>query len=171
MTRRMIFSAVLLFAVLGTASSTKSQTVAPTPPMGWNSWDAYGLTIDEADLQGQCQGAGGRACGLGWQYAVIDEGWYMENPFGAHLADRKYLWDGNGILIPVVSRFPSSADGAGFKPLADWVHAQGLKFGIHIVRGIPQAGGRRRICPSRDRSFTPPTRPTRLDTCPWDDGN
>ena len=46
--------------------------------------------------------------------------------------------DGNGILIPAVNRFPSSADGAGFKPLADWVHEQGLKFGIHIVRGIPR---------------------------------
>ena len=62
----------------------------------------------------------------------------MENPFGAKLAEKKYLLDGNGILIPVASRFPSSADGAGFKPLADWVHAQGLKFGIHIVRGIPK---------------------------------
>ncbi len=133
----MIFSAVLLFAVLCTASSTKSQTVAPAPPMGWNSWDAYGLTIDEADYKANTKVLAG-VVGLGWKYSVIDEGWYMENPFGAHLSDRKYLWDANGILIPVASRFPSSADGAGFKPIADWVHAQGLKFGIHIVRGIPK---------------------------------
>ena len=65
----------------------------------------------------------------------------MENPFGDKLTDRKYVWDANGILIPAVNRFPSSANGAGFKPLADWVHAKGLKFGIHIVRGIPRAGG------------------------------
>ena len=42
----------------------------------------------------------------GWKYAVIDEGWYMENPFGANLAEKKYLLDGNGILIPVANRFP-----------------------------------------------------------------
>ena len=44
--------------------------------------------------------------------------------------------------MPVPDRFPSAADGAGFKPLADWVHSQGLKFGIHIMRGIPRRVGR-----------------------------
>ncbi len=105
--------------------------------MGWNSWDAYGLTINEADYKANTAVLAGMKQ-YGWTYSVIDEGWYMENPFGNHLLERKYLWDANGILIPVVSRFPSSANGAGFKPLADWVHAQGLKFGIHIVRGIPR---------------------------------
>ena len=105
--------------------------------MGWNSWDAYGFTINEADFKANATVLA-KFEQFGWQYAVIDEGWYMENPFGEHLEQRKYLWDANGILIPVPSRFPSSAGGAGFKPLADWVHAQGLKFGIHIVRGIPR---------------------------------
>jgi len=105
--------------------------------MGWNSWDAYGLTIGEADFRANATVLAGLKQ-FGWQYAVIDEGWYMENPFGDKLETRKYVWDGNGILIPVVSRFPSSANGAGFKPLADWVHSQGLKFGIHIVRGFPK---------------------------------
>ena len=105
--------------------------------MGWNSWDAYGLTINEADFKANATVLA-TVKQFGWQYAVIDEGWYMENPNGRNLADKKYLLDGNGILLPVVSRFPDSANGAGFKPLADWVHAQGLKFGIHIVRGIPR---------------------------------
>jgi hypothetical protein len=46
--------------------------------------------------------------------------------------------DEYGRLIPAVNRFPSSANGAGFKPLADYVHSKGLKFGIHIMRGIPR---------------------------------
>lgn len=40
-------------------------------------------------------------------------------------------------LIPAVNRFHLSANGAGFKPLADYVHSLGLKFGIYIMRGIP----------------------------------
>ena len=58
----------------------------------------------------------------------------MNDPLGRDVPAKKYVWDANGILIPSVNRFPSSANGAGFKPLADWVHAKGLKFGVHIVR-------------------------------------
>ena len=134
--RRFLIASVIALTALAT-TLPHAQTLALTPPMGWNSWDAYGLTIDEADYKANATVLAGLKQ-YGWQYAVIDEGWYMENPFGAHLEQRKYLWNANGILIPVASRFPSSADGAGFKPLADWVHAQGLKFGIHIVRGIPR---------------------------------
>jgi hypothetical protein len=105
--------------------------------MGWNSWDAYGLTIDEEDFKANASVLAELAK-YGWQYAVIDEGWYMADTEGKTLVDKQYLWDRNGLLIPVPSRFPSSANGEGFKPIADFVHARGLKFGIHIVRGIPK---------------------------------
>jgi hypothetical protein len=94
----------------------------------------------------------------------------MEDPFGKDLASRKYVSDKNGLLVPVASRFPSAANDAGFKPLADWVHGLGLKFGIHIVRGIPKpvvhanlpiAGSRYRAADAADTT----------ETCPWDDGN
>ena len=49
--------------------------------MGWNSWDAYGLTINEADFKANAAVLA-RVKQFGWQYAVIDEGWYMENPNG-----------------------------------------------------------------------------------------
>ena len=137
--------------------------------MGWNSWDAYGLTIDEADFKATATVLAG-VKQYGWQYAVIDEGWYMENPFGEHLADRKYLLDGNGILIPVASRFPSSANGAGFKPLADWVHAQGLKFGIHIVRGIPKQAVEKNL-PIAGTSFHATDAADTNSPCGWDEGN
>src|SRR5664279_5190053 len=125
MTRHRLFLAALVF--LAATTLTLAQNLAPTPPMGWNSWDAYGLTIDEADYKANVTVLAG-VQRYGWKYAVIDEGWYMANPFGHTIEEKKYLWNDNGILIPVASRFPSAANGEGFKPLADWVHAQGLKF-------------------------------------------
>jgi hypothetical protein len=146
-----------------------AQAPAPSPPLGWNSWDAYGLTIDEADFRANVTVLKGFE-DLGWKYAVIDEGWYMENPFGEKLAERKYLLDGNGILIPVASRFPSSVNGAGFKPLADWVHQQGLKFGIHIVRGIPKQAVEKNL-PIAGSKFSATDAADLNSPCGWDDGN
>jgi hypothetical protein len=160
------FFAILVFVV---ATLTSAQNPAPTPPMGWNSWDAYGLTINEADFKANAVVLAGFKQ-FGWQYAVIDEGWYMENPNGANLAERKYLLDGNGILIPVVSRFPTAADGAGFKPLATWVHKQGLKFGIHIVRGIPRDAVKANL-PIAGSSFHAADAADLNSPCPWDEGN
>jgi hypothetical protein len=170
MERRRLFAAALLFVLAATLNPALiAQNPAPTPPMGWNSWDAYGLTIDEADFKANATVLAS-VKRFGWQYAVIDEGWYMENPFGAHLADKKYLLDANGILIPVANRFPTSANGAGFKPLADWVHAQGLKFGIHIVRGIPKQAVEANL-PIAGSSFHAVDAAEKSATCPWDDGN
>ena len=137
--------------------------------MGWNSWDAYGLTINEADFKANATVLAG-VKQFGWQYVVIDEGWYLENPLGANLEQRKYLLDANGILIPVASRFPSAAGGAGFKPLADWVHAQGLKFGIHILRGIPRQAVKENL-PIAGSKFHATDAADTTATCPWDDGN
>ena len=143
--------------------------VAPTPPMGWNSWDAYGLTIGEVDYRANVASLAALKS-YGWSYAVIDEGWYMDNPLGEKLADRKYQLDGRGLPIPSAARFPSSAGGAGFKPLADWVHAQGLKFGIHIVRGIPKAAVQGDV-PIGDGRYRATDAADTSDICPWDDGN
>lgn len=137
--------------------------------MGWNSWDAYGFTINEADFKANAAVLA-KFEQFGWQYAVIDEGWYMENPLGTNLAERKYLLDGNGNLIPVESRFPSSAGSAGFKPLADWLHYQGLKFGIHIVRGIPRQAVKENLPIAGSKFFAADAADT-ADACPWDDGN
>ncbi|MFZ1940372.1 MAG: glycoside hydrolase family 27 protein, partial [Terracidiphilus sp.] len=105
--------------------------------MGWNSWDAYGLTINEEQFKANATVLASLEQ-YGWKYAVIDEGWYMANADGKTVEQKQYLWNSDGLLIPAADRFPSAASGAGFKPVADWVHSQGLKFGIHIVRGIPR---------------------------------
>jgi alpha-galactosidase len=166
---RITFSLAAILSFVCAASSLNAQTLAPTPPMGWNSWDAYGLTIDEADYKANATVLAGIQR-YGWQYAVIDEGWYMADPFGKTVADKKYLWDNNGILIPAPDRFPSAAGGAGFKPLADWVHAQGLKFGIHIVRGIPRQVVQANL-PIANSNYHAQDAADETSPCPWDQGN
>ena len=159
---------LLLCTLLSVTTLTSAQEVAPTPPMGWNSWDAYGLTIDETDFKANA-GELAKLHADGWTYAVIDEGWYMGNPFGDKLQQRNYFMDAHGLLIPAPGRFPSSANNQGFKPLADWVHAQGLKFGIHIVRGIPKQAVDANL-PIAGSSFHAEDAADTADTCAWDDG-
>jgi hypothetical protein len=159
----------LFAALLLPAASSHARTLAATPPMGWNSWDAYGLTINEAQFK-----ANARVLATlrryGWKYVVIDEGWYMANPSGKTLAEKNYQWNRNGLLIPAPDRFPSAANGAGFKPLADWVHAHGLKFGIHIVRGIPRQVVEANL-PIAGTSFHAADAADKTSPCPWDPGN
>jgi hypothetical protein len=157
---------ILCFAV---AASSLAQNPAPTPPMGWNSWDAYGLTINEADYRANTEVLASLHQ-YGWQYSVIDEGWFMQDPFAGNLDARKYLWDQNGILIPDTARFPSAANNSGFKPLADWIHSQGLKFGIHIVRGIPRQVVAQNL-PIAGSAFHAADAADTASPCPWDEGN
>jgi hypothetical protein len=150
------------------AAAVKAGEVAPTPPMGWNSWDSFGFTIDETDFKANAAELA-KLRAYGWTYAVIDEGWYMGNPSGSKLQERQYLMDGHGLLIPAPGRFPSSADGQGFKPLADWVHARKLKFGLHIVRGIPRQAVDANL-PIAGSPFRAADAADTADTCSWDDG-
>jgi alpha-galactosidase len=151
--------------------STNATITAPasTPPLGWNSWDSFGFTINESDFKANVTVLASMK-GFGWKYAVIDEGWYMDNPLGETLDARKYLLDANGLLTPVSSRFPSAVNDAGLRPLGDWVHEQGLKFGIHIVRGIPKQAVRDNL-PIAGSHYAAAEAADTTDTCPWDDGN
>jgi alpha-galactosidase len=169
MTSRNIFLAALFSSLLSAPTLSNTQNIAPTPPLGWNSWDSYGLTIDEAAYRDNAS-ALAELRQYGWAYAVIDEGWYMENPSARTVPDKKYQLDANGLLIPALNRFPSAAGGAGFKPLADWVHKQGLKFGIHIVRGIPRQVVEENR-PIAGSSFHAADAADTTETCPWDHGN
>ena len=136
--------------------------------MGWSSWDAYGLTISEEQFRENARVLAGLKS-YGWNYAVVDEGWYFEDPQAKPEA-RKSAWDSNGRLIPDPVRYPSAAKGAGFKSLADWIHSQGLKFGIHIVRGIPKGVVTENL-PVANSRFRASDVADTGDTCPWDNGN
>ena len=107
--------------------------------MGWNSWDSYGTTVREEQVKANANWMADHLAKYGWKYIVVDIQWYEPNAQGHDYKPGAPLtMDGYGRLLPAVNRFPSSANGSGFKPLADYVHSKGLKFGIHIMRGIPR---------------------------------
>lgn len=140
-------------------------SLAPTPPMGWNSWDSYGQTIDEKLFKANTDWMAKNLRRYGWRYMVIDEGWYIENP-ASDPKDYKLLLTKDGRFMPVPSRFPSAADDAGFKPLADYIHGLGLKFGLHIIRGIPREAVAKNL-PIADSSFRAADAADQSDACPW----
>ena len=156
-------------ATLFLASIVSAQTLAPTPPMGWNSWDSYGLTIAESEFRDNAQVLASKLKPFGWTYAVVDEGWYLANP-AAKPGQFRFLLDANGRYIPSVDRFPSAANNAGFRVLADWVHAQGLQFGLHIVRGIPRQAVAANA-PIAGSSFHATDAADPSDACPWNADN
>jgi alpha-galactosidase len=117
---------------------------APTPPMGWNSYDTFGDSVTEAETLANARYLKKHLLAHGWKYVVVDFRWYdpVATPDDKDLTrDRsgaRLTADLYGRLLPAVNRFPSAATGQGFKPLADEIHQMGLQFGIHIMRGIPR---------------------------------
>jgi len=143
--------------------------LAETPPMGWNSWDSYGLSVSEREFKANAVWLAQHLKRYGWQYAVVDEGWYLNNP-EAKPETFQFTVSKDGRYLPAVNRFPSAANGAGFKPLADWVHAQGLKFGIHIIRGIPKQAVAKNL-KIAGSPYTAEQAANQSDTCPWNADN
>lgn len=115
------------------------KNIAMTPPMGWNSWDCYGASVTEDEVRGNADYMAKHLKAYGWEYIIVDIQWY--EPKATTSAYNNFFpleMDEYSRLIPAVNRFPSSEGGKGFKPLADYIHSLGLKFGIHIMRGIPR---------------------------------
>ena len=165
-----ILSACALFLSLGLqppAPALPFHSWAPTPPMGWNSWDNFGTTVTEAEVKAQAQYMAAELKAHGWQYVVVDIQWYEPSARGHAYRPRAELsMDAFGRLTPAVNRFPTAAGGMGFKPLADYVHGLGLKFGIHLMRGIPRKAVEKNLpekgMPQRARDVANPK-----SVCPW----
>lgn len=135
--RRLLLALGVLAA--GSSVAAQSTTLAPTPPMGWNSWDSFGTAVTEAEVEANADAMAEKLEPYGWQYVTVDIQWYQPTAQGhAYEAGAALTMDAYGRLLPALNKFPSAANGAGFKPLADYVHSKGLKFGIHIMRGIPR---------------------------------
>lgn len=145
---RSFFLAILLFCSVAYASpqpgaqaEAATATSAATPPMGWNSWDSYGTTVNEQQVKANADWMAKHLKAYGWQYVTVDMEWFVTDPKPeGNAKDSHYQIDANGRFQPALNRFPSAKDGAGFGPLADYVHGLGLKFGIHILQGIPRPG-------------------------------
>jgi len=120
--------------------------IAMTPPMGWNSWDCYGAAVTEDTVRANAEYMASFLKPYGWEYVVVDIQWSRANAKDhAYEPFADLTMDAFGQLTPALNRFPSAKDGAGFRPLADYVHSLGLKFGIHIMRGLPRLAAHRRL--------------------------
>jgi alpha-galactosidase len=145
----------------GSASATytliSGDTLALTPPMGWNSYDSFGASVTEADMDEQAQAVRAHLQPFGWDTVVIDYRWYEP---GQPI-------DANGRYLPATSKYPSATGSNGFKSLADRVHALGLRFGIHIMRGVPRKSYDADL-PIAGSSFTTKDAGDTNSPCPWD---
>lgn len=128
--------------------------IAQRPPMGWNSWDCYGSAVNEEQVKANADYMAANMKDCGWEYVVVDIEWYQPtadtheyHPFS------DLCMDEYGRLMPAPNRFPSAADGKGFTALAAYVHSLGLKFGIHIMRGMPRMAAHTNL-PILDSAFT-----------------
>jgi len=141
--------------------------LAPRPPMGWNSWDGFGPAIREDEARTNARIMAERLLPHGYDVFTIDIQWYEP---GANSYDYRkgaaLAMDEWGRLLPAPNRFPSAANGAGFKPLADYVHGLGLKFGIHMMRGVPRQAADRNL-PILGTSYRAGDIADRVNVCPW----
>ncbi len=111
-----------------------SNQLAATPPLGWNSWDCFGTTVREEEVRANADFMAAHLAQYGWQYIIVDIQWYEPDAAaGGYRPNANLVMDEYGRLLPTSNRFPSAANGVGFKALADYVHDKGLKFGIHIL--------------------------------------
>jgi hypothetical protein len=115
--------------------------LAKTPPMGWNSYNCFGGNVTEVEVKANADYMAEKLKQFGWEYIVVDFLWYCDDQDSwekfANRRPHQYI-DEYGRLIPSVKLHPSSEGGKGLKPLGDYIHSKGLKFGLHIMRGIPR---------------------------------
>jgi alpha-galactosidase len=149
------------------AASRDFHDLAPTPPLGWNSWDSFGPTISEDAARENAAVMARKLLPHGYDTFTIDIQWYepgansYEYRRGARLSMDRW-----GRLIPAPNRFPSAANAAGFKPLADHLHELGLKFGIHILRGVPRQAVERNT-PILGTAWRAGDIADRINVCAW----
>ena len=140
---------------------------APTPPMGWNSWDGFATTLTEDQALDNAKVMSRVLLPHGYNVFTVDIQWYEPGATGFdYRPDARLELDPWGRLLPAINRFPSSANGAGFKPLGDRLHALGLKFGLHLMRGVPRQAADRNL-PILGTTLRCGDIADRTSLCPW----
>jgi len=168
----LLWLALFIIALHGYATTADCQPrhgkiIAATPPMGWNSWDSYGRTLNEESIKANARWMARNLKTFGWEYVVVDEGWYLADlEANGNDSHPRFEMDANGRYVPVPARFPSAGKDFTFKPLADYLHSLGLKFGIHIIRGIPREAVVRNL-PIAGSPFHAADAADTADRCPW----
>ena len=163
--RRLLFTTTVLLAI--SSAHADFHAWAATPPMGWNSWDCFGTTVTETQVKAQADFMAAKLQAHGWQNIVVDIQWYEPAAQShAYRPNAVLTLDAFGRLQPAPNRFPSASAGAGFKPLADYVHSLGLKFGLHLMRGIPRQAVENNL-PIAGTAWHARDIANRDDICPW----
>jgi hypothetical protein len=151
--------------------------------MGWNSWDCFGTTVTEAQTKAEADYMAKNLKDHGWQYIVVDIEWYeaghkdardahtyLGNPYlvpgERYRGTAQYSLDEFGRFVPAPNRFPSAANGVGFKALADYIHGLGLKFGVHLLRGIPREAVARNL-PIKGTNYHAADIADKTNLCRW----
>ncbi|HSB29859.1 MAG TPA: glycoside hydrolase family 27 protein [Pyrinomonadaceae bacterium] len=164
------FLAAIMFVGHSLTATANAQiharNVAATPPMGWNSWDSYGRTLNEDTIRANALWMAQNLKQYGWEYVVVDEGWYLANLNANDVSNVRFEMDSYGRYIPVPARFPSTGSTKSFRPLANYLHSLGLKFGLHIIRGIPREAVKKNL-PIAGSSYTAKDAADTSDVCPW----
>lgn len=143
---------------------------AARPPMGWNSWDCFGASVTEAEVIANAEFMAEHLLPHGWDTVVVDIQWYEPDPgLDDYQRVSAPVLDAWGRPLPAPNRFPSAAGGS-FRPLADRVHALGLRFGVHLMRGVPRAAVERGL-PVLGADVTCADVADRSSTCPWNPDN
>jgi alpha-galactosidase len=151
---------------VGTRGATKPP-LAPTPPMGWNSWNSFATTITEAQAIETATIMAEKLLPSGYDIFTVDIQWYEPGAQSyTYAAKPTPVMDEYGRLLPAPNRFPLSAGGKGFRPLADRVHALGLRFGIHLMRGIPRLAVERNL-PVFGTKYRARDIADTASVCPW----
>ena len=150
--------------VLTIAASAAPPQVAPTPPMGWNSCGVYGDSVREDEVRANADYVATHLHSHGYEYVVIDMAWYIGGGNCGQTA--KLHLDEWGRYVPSACEFPSAGEGRGFKPLADYIHSKGLKFGFHIMRGISRQAVEQNT-PILNSRFKAGDVADKSSVCPW----
>ncbi len=122
------------------SAQVDAKLLAQKPPLGWNSFDSYGVYLHEAAAIKNLEAFAQKLKPHGYEYFVIDAGWFGEfklkegTIFPAEKHAEKLNFNEFGLLQPSKTYFPN-----GIKAIADSCHKLGIKFGIHLMRGIPRA--------------------------------
>jgi len=170
----LIFFFALLFVVACSPQNASKKTgptlsfdsLAVTPPMGWNSYDCFGTTVNEGQVRSVTDYMAANLSKYGYKYIVIDAGWFYAKDPVSH--KRTVTLDPFGRFIPDTAHFPSAKDGHGFKALAAYVHSKGLKFGLHLMRGIPKDAVSKKTS-VKGTSYFASDIANLKDSCDWSD--
>ncbi|WCJ38572.1 Melibiase family protein [Euphorbia peplus] len=130
-------SSLIIFIAVSLHRVSSDKGHASFPPRGWNSYDSFCWTISEEEFLQSAEIVSQRLKAHGYEYVVVDYLWYRRKVPGAYVDSLGFdVIDEWGRMIPDPARWPSSKGGKGFTEVAKKVHSLGLKFGIHVMRGI-----------------------------------